>query len=195
MPSRLRGAQRWTPELIVVTMSASLSATACAGTPAGPPQQPTQAPASSAPVAPPPSPAEEAGRRASETYIGMWQAMARAAETSNWHSPELGTYASDAALTNITRSLYADHANGVVTRGRLATHPQAAWVEPLEEPRTVRIDDCTDSTHWLKVFANSGQPVDDSPGGRRSVTAEVLRQPDGSWRVTRFAVEGVGTCT
>ena len=40
----------------------------------------------------------------------------------------------------------------------------------------------------------NGQLVNDTPGGRRSITAEVKKQQDGTWRVTRFAVEGVGSC-
>ena len=36
--------------------------------------------------------------------------------------------------------------------------------------------------------------ADNVPGGRRSITAEVKKQPDGTWKVTRFAVEAVGSC-
>ncbi|GAA5121039.1 hypothetical protein GCM10025762_41070 [Haloechinothrix salitolerans] len=124
----------------------------------------------------------------------MWQAMARAARTSDWKSPELARYATGNALTTITRSLYADHRSGVVTRGTPENHPRVTSVEPPRNPRTVMISDCGDSTGTSKVHEDTGKPVNDAQGGRRSIAAKVVQQPDGTWRVTRFAVEGVGTC-
>ncbi|MEU0924580.1 hypothetical protein [Streptomyces malaysiensis] len=67
-------------------------------------------------------------------------------------------------------------------------------MDPLSDPNTVLISDCGDSTHWLKYRADNGKLADDEPGGRRSITAEVKRQSDGKWKVTRFAVEEIGSC-
>ncbi|MBQ0926695.1 hypothetical protein KBO27_22330 [Saccharopolyspora endophytica] len=124
----------------------------------------------------------------------MWQAMARAAETSDWRSPELAEYATGDALTTLSRSLYADHVNKLVTRGRPANHPTVSSVEPPGDPRTVMLADCGDSANWLKYRSGTDQLADETGGGRRSITAEVVTQPDGSWRVSRFSVQGVGTC-
>jgi hypothetical protein len=125
----------------------------------------------------------------------MWQAMARAGERSDWQSPELARYATGDALTTITRSLYADHFNGVVTRGAPSNSPVVMSAEPPQAPTTVLIEDCGDSTNWLKYYEGTGTPAGDGAGGgRRSITAEVTLQPDGSWRVSRFAVQGVGSC-
>lgn len=157
-------------------------------------------PASSAVVAAPTtsqplSPAEAAKAAAMAAYVGMWQAMARAGETSDWQSPELAGYATGNALTTITRSLYADHFNKVVTRGTPVNFPVARSAEPPDSPTTVLIDDCGDSTNALKYHEGTDELAGDGTGGgRRAITAEVLLQPDGSWRVSRFAVQGVGTC-
>jgi hypothetical protein len=125
----------------------------------------------------------------------MWHAMAQAGQTSDWRSPQLGRYATGDALTAITKSLYADQFNHVVTRGAPVTTPAVRTAEPPQNPATVLIDDCGDSTHALKYFAGTNTPAGDGAGGgRRAITAEVKRQPDGSWRVTRFAVEGLGSC-
>lgn len=164
------------------------------------PQAPASSPNPSQNVeAPPstsaPSPADTAREQAKEAYVGMWQAMARAGRTSDWKSPELARYATGNALTTITRSLYADHFNHVVTRGTPKNFPQITSVEPPKAPETVMISDCGDSTGTSKVHEDSGKQVrGDDPGGRRSIKAEVKKQPDGSWKVSQFAVQGVGTC-
>jgi hypothetical protein len=120
--------------------------------------------------------------------------MATAATTSDWRSPQLARHATGAALQVVTQSLYTDHLNGVVTKGTPKNNPVVSSADPPEAPDTVLVSDCGDDSNWLKHRADDGRPVDDVPGGRRSITAEVTRQPDGAWRVSRFAVEGVGTC-
>lgn len=119
--------------------------------------------------------------------------MVKAGETSDWQSPELAKYATGDALGVITRSLYTDHLNGVVTKGAPVINPKVSSVDPQDNPTTVVISDCGDSTNSLK-YKKDGQLLNDTPGGKRAITAEVKKQSDGSWRVTRFAVEGLGSC-
>jgi hypothetical protein len=138
------------------------------------------------------SPADTARQQATAAYTGMWRQMAKAGETGDWQSPELAKYATGDALGVINRSLYTDHLNGVVTKGEPKTNPEVSKVEPPDNPTTVMISDCGDDSGWLKY--KNGQLVNDTPGGRRSITAEVKKQQDGTWRVTRFAVEAVGSC-
>jgi hypothetical protein len=153
---------------------------------------PSAIPTSSAPPSPT-SPADLAKQQALAAYAGMWHAMADAALTSDWQSPKLAQYATGDAQGVISRSLYTDHLNGVVTKGEPKVSPQVSSVDPRIDPTTVMISDCGDSTNWLKYKTN-GQLVNDTPGGRRSIIAEAKKQQDGSWKVARFAVEGVGTC-
>lgn len=126
-------------------------------------------------------------------YNGLWQAMAEASHTSNWEDPELPRYASGAALQVVTGSLYADQLNGVVTRGEPLTYPHVTSVSPSDAPTSVMISDCADSTNWLK-YRLDGSLLDEDPDGMRRITAEVRLHTDGLWRVTRFAIEGVGSC-
>lgn len=182
---------RWGIGVVGVLMMASCAADGgirpSLGTPSVAPSAPTSSPA--------PSRVDAAKQAAVAAYVGMWQAMARAGETSDWQSPELAGYATGNALTTITRSLYTDRFNKVVTRGTPANFPVARSAEPPDAPATVLIDDCGDSTNWVKYHEGTENPAGDGTGGgRRSITAEVLLQPDGSWRVSRFAVEAVGTC-
>ncbi|GLZ37885.1 hypothetical protein Acsp05_15090 [Actinokineospora sp. NBRC 105648] len=141
------------------------------------------------------SPADAAKDRAVRSYVGMWQNMTEAATTSDWQSPLLSQYATGDALSAISRGMYADSVNGLITKGAPKNYPQVTSVDPAVDPVTVMIGDCGDSTGWLKYRKADGQLSDDKPGGRQAITAEVKKQADGVWRVTRFAVRGVGSCS
>lgn len=182
---------RWGAGVISVLLMAS-----CAADTGTPPLRDTPSAEPSAPSSsPPPSQADAAKQAAVAAYVGMWQAMARAGQTSDWQSPELAGFATGNALTTITRSLYADRFNKVVTRGSPVNSPVVRSVEPPDTPTRVLIEDCGDSTNWVKYDEGTDNPAGDGTGGgRRSITAEVLLQADGSWRVSRFAVQAVGTC-
>jgi hypothetical protein len=120
--------------------------------------------------------------------------MAQAATTSDWQSPLLAQHATGDALSVMSRGLYADHLNGLVSKGEPKDSPKVTSVAPSANPTGVMISDCGDSTHWLQYRKDNGRLADSTPGGRRAITAEVKRQSDGSWKVARFAVEGLGTC-
>lgn len=181
---------------VIVCITGAL--VACGSQSPTPAPQANQQPNGDNPATPPTStahsPADSAGEQAKAAYLGMWEAMAKAGETSDWQAPDLGKFATDNALTTITRSLYTDHFNHVVTQGRPKNNPQVSSVEPQNAPETVMLSDCGDSSGTVKVFADTRKPVNDKPGGRQSIVTEVRKQADGSWRVTRFAVQGVGTC-
>jgi hypothetical protein len=132
--------------------------------------------------------------QAINAYLGMWRDFVTAGQTSDWQSPLLGDHATGDALLQMSRGLYADHYNGLVTRGAPVDNPIVKSATPAAEPTTVIISDCGDSTHFLKYYANSGQPASGADGGRRAITAEALKGSDGMWKVDRFAVEDVGTC-
>ncbi len=128
------------------------------------------------------------------SYLAMWRDFATAGHTSDWKSPALATHATGDALLQMSRSLYADHYNGVITKGAPIIHPTVLKASPPVSPTTVLISDCGDSSHWLKYFAKSGKLQDNIPGGRQAITAEIKKQPGGSWKVDQFAIEGVGSC-
>ncbi|SFO05469.1 hypothetical protein [Amycolatopsis rubida] len=158
------------------------------------------APATSTPT-PSPAPsttgassADIAKQKASTAYLGMWEDVAAVATTSDWQSPRLADHATGDALSVLSRQMYADHYNGLITKGKPVNTPVVQSAEPQDAPKTVMIRDCSDATNWLKYRADNGQPADNEPGGKHLINAEVKLAVDGSWRVTRFAVEGTGTC-
>ncbi len=138
--------------------------------------------------------AVSAGAAAVASYLAMWRDFAAAGLTSDWQSAALATHATGDALLQMSRGLYADHYNGLITKGHPVNHPTVTKATPAAAPSTVLISDCGDSTHWLKYVAKTGKLENDVPGGRQAITAEAKKQLDGSWKIDRFAVEGVGSC-
>jgi hypothetical protein len=184
------------PWPLVLLAALALASGACtSGSESG--AAPTSTVAPSTTTVPPSStsaPAEtnEVEQQVLAAYTGMWTATAEAAETSNHQSPALARYATGEALTRITQSLLTDRQRGVVTKGRPILGPRVVSLTPPETPNVARVEDCGDSTGWLK-YKTSGELVDDEPGGRRRIEA-VVRLADGGWKVSDFVVQGVGTC-
>lgn len=175
-----------------------LAAAVACGTQGPAPTGPVPASSSAAvPTAPPTkaeTPADRAGSAAVEAYRGMWADFAAAGRTSDWQSPALGQHATGIALTNMSRGLYADHANGLVSKGEPQLSPIVSSVKPADDPTSVMVRDCGDSTEFLKYRASDGKLADATPGGKRQINAVVDRQSDDSWKVSDFAVRDIGTC-
>ncbi|MFD4252504.1 hypothetical protein ACFWQL_22440 [Amycolatopsis thermoflava] len=157
-------------------------------------QVPSATPAPPASTTPSATPADTAKQLAIAAYLGMWSDMAEAAITSDWQSPKLAQNATAEALSKMSRGLYADRYNGLITKGKPENNPQVESVEPADNPTVVNIVDCGDDSSWLKYRIDNGQPADDGPGGRRHINAMVKKAVDGSWKVTDFAIQDVGTC-
>lgn len=139
-------------------------------------------------------PAADAKTAAVASYLAMWRDFAVAGHTSDWKSPRLAAHATGDALLQMSRGLYADHYNGLITKGYPVDHPTVSKATPADAPTTVLISDCGDSSHWLQYVAKTGKLAPGEMGGRRSITAEVKQLANGTWKVDRFAVEGLGSC-
>lgn len=176
----------------VATILGVVAVTSCSGgsNSSTPPGATSSSTATS--VATLPAPPE---RKAVDAYLAMWREMAAAGETSNSEAPGLAEYATGDALVVIKNSLAEDDRKGLVTKGSPKSDPQVTNVDRSGGVVTVvKIRDCGDDSGWLKYRRGTNEPADGQGGGRRSILAEVKVQPDGSWRVTRFAVQGVGSC-
>lgn len=165
---------------------------ACGGT--STPPVPPDATSAAASPSPAPSPSDAAKAAALDAYRGMWADFVAAGTTSDWQSARLGDHATGLALTNLSRGLYADKRNGLATRGAPKFDPHVASAEPVDVPTKAIVTDCADSSSWLKYRVSDGSPADDATGGRRVINAAVERQSDGSWKVSDFGVQAVGTC-
>jgi hypothetical protein len=127
------------------------------------------------------------------TYRGMWQDMVVAARTSDYQSPLLARHAAGPALAQIVQSLYRDKKSGLVTKGQPVLNPKVFEAALAADPPRVIVEDCGDSTNWLKYRVSTGQLQDDDPGGRRLIKATVV-STGGQWKVVGIEVGGIGTC-
>lgn len=154
---------------------------------ASPTAQPTLPPTSTSA----PGTAQE---QAVAAYKGMWEAYARAGLTANPDDPELARYASGVALEKLARALRAYRDKGQVVKGEIRSNPQLADASPAKTPATMSVTDCVDTTSFLAYWASSGEPVNDVPGGRRSMLATVSDVSGVGWRVTSYGLQAVNTC-
>jgi hypothetical protein len=132
-------------------------------------------------------------QQALDTYEGMWDAYAVAAETADHTTDRLAPFATGDALLVLIRGLSEAHEEGIVSRGRPITDARVEEATPAENPTTITIVDCLDSTEWLQYWESTGELVNDVPGGRHETTA-VLAGANEAWIVTDLQVRGVGTC-
>ncbi|MEV6712684.1 hypothetical protein AB0M48_11650 [Lentzea sp. NPDC051208] len=183
--------------MLIGAAACAVLAACSSGGPEGPPSgtsSPVEAPSASSSPSAAVSAADKAKNDALAAYRGMWQDFVEAGRTSDWQSSKLGQHATGVALTNMSRGLYADHYNGLVTKGEPVLNPTVSSAEPAGEPKKIIVSDCGDSTNWLKYRADNGQLADKEPGGRQAINAIVEKQSDGSWKVSDFGVHDVGTC-
>jgi hypothetical protein len=123
----------------------------------------------------------------------MWQAYDTALSIPDPKHPDLARYADGEALDLLTTGIQETKDEGLIGAGEAKLNPEVTSAAPVDAPTTVEISDCLDSTGTKLVRASPGPPYSDSPGGLRRTTATVQWQP-GGWKVTRFAVQEVGTC-
>lgn len=179
----------------VAALSVALGA--CSGTsdtdgPGKPPAATAATPSVSTSPSASESAEDAARRRALAAYRGMWADMAAAGESADHRSPLLARHATGAALTQIVQGLYVQAQKGQVSRGQPVLHPTADEVDLSATPAKVVVQDCADSSNWL-LYTRDGKKVDDAPGGRRRISADV-RGTGEVWRVVDFRVRAVGTC-
>lgn len=178
-----------------VTATALILLTACGPAGHGAERRPASTgPAAASPTTQPAEPVVSAEQRALEAYEQMWAAYDRAgrAPAADPDDAALAVHADGRALRLLTAGLRSLREQGLVIDGRVELNPVVVELSTPGEPTLARIEDCGDSSGWLTVDARTGQ-VSDEPRGRQLVIATVA-VVDGQWKVTDFAVRGVGSC-
>ena len=191
----LRRRQGGVPLCRIGVLLALVALAAACGPTAPQPKQssPSAAPATSAaPVSP--SPAAGAGAAtALDAYRQMWKAYIAAIKIPDPAFPDLAKYTQGEALKVLTDGLTRVKNQGLVGTGEIILNPSVVASMPNATPPTADIADCADSSNSRLVKAD-GSAYQDTPGGKRKVTAKAAQQPDGSWKVFAFAAHDVGSC-
>jgi hypothetical protein len=181
------------PKLLTAFVVVALYATGCSddNAPATPsPSVGSQAPPSATPSA---TAAAGAAPTAMDAYRGMWKAYIEALRVPDPSYPDLARYSQGNALDVWVRGLTSAREQGLVGQGDVTLRPAVRSANPNATPPTVEIRDCID-TSKSRLVKQDGSPYQDTPGGKRSTTATVARVGEGVWKVTQFAIRGVGTC-
>jgi hypothetical protein len=147
--------------------------------------------------APSPSKSQDAAATAQsalDAYRNMWKAYQDALAVPDPAYPDLAKYATGKALTTLTKGLQSVKDQGLKGTGAIVVSPKITGFAPANAPTDIEITDCLNDADSHIVRAGPGSPYNDKPGGRHRTTAAVNRQADGTWKVTDFGVQGVGTC-
>lgn len=139
-----------------------------------------------------PTTTDGARRDAVLAYVAMWDDVASAALTADYHDHVLPHHATGAALSVLVAGLYSYWQQGLVAMGTPVPHPQIVSTAPSNDPTVVHVWDCFDDTRWL-VYKASGGLADGLPGGHRRIRAVVTRL-HGSWKVVELSTGEEGSC-
>ncbi len=132
-------------------------------------------------------------QKALEAYRGMWAAYQKAGANADPADADLAKYTTGSALDRLVKGLTSVRDRGLVFKGEVALAPRVTSVTPTDSPTRAQITDCADDSKSL-LYKKSGELYNDTPGGRRLVTATVEDTGSGVWKVTVLAPQGVGTC-
>jgi hypothetical protein len=125
-------------------------------------------------------------------YRAMWADTEKAGRTSDPKAPELDDHASGAALRLLEYGLTKQREDGVVSKGHVELFPRVVS-SSLDGPEAeVKLEDCSDSTHWLSYWPD-GRLEDDLPGAHHKTTVTV-RRINGRWKVVYLYLDGAGSC-
>jgi hypothetical protein len=124
-------------------------------------------------------------------YESMWDVIVEESHDSNPDYSELEQYAQGDALELVEHGVGAEAEEGVVAQGEPAFSPDVVLVEDTH----VEIEDCMDSTAWLRADIESGELVEPSP------EEPIFRQVDAgvsfdglTWRVSELRIWEIGSC-
>ncbi|KOX23889.1 hypothetical protein ADL05_01805 [Nocardiopsis sp. NRRL B-16309] len=121
----------------------------------------------------------------------MWGVLVEESRNSHPDYSELEQYAQGDALELVEHGVGAEAEEGVVAQGEPVFSPDVVSAEDTR----VEIEDCMDSTGWLRVDIESGELVEPSP------EEPIFRQIDAgvsfdglTWRVSELRIWEIGSC-
>lgn len=114
-------------------------------------------------------------------YRAYWDALVTVGRAPDPASPLLAAHATGLALDQARSHLAELQRLGYADRGSVALHPTVAGVQGT----TAMVEDCPDTSQWLRRDARTGALRDQTSGGRRTHLA-VLFLIDDTWKVANI---------
>ncbi|QVQ53366.1 hypothetical protein J4H86_06295 [Spiractinospora alimapuensis] len=126
-----------------------------------------------------------------EAYEGMWDVYIEASQEGEAAPSDLERYAMGQAAEHILGTLSERAEAGEVALGRPEISPDVGDVGDTE----IVIDDCVDSSEWLRGDAESGEALEDDPTEPLMRRVEATVVYDGlAWRVEEFLIGQRDSC-
>lgn len=126
-------------------------------------------------------------------YERYWATVAEATSIPDPAFPALTEVAAGAALTTAQDLAQAALNAGERDTGAPIHDAEVTRTYPEADPPQYVITDCADSSEWITVDADTGEPIPDEEYGRRAIEA-LVEHVDGRWLVTEVAVQGLNSC-
>jgi len=120
-------------------------------------------------------------------YRAYWDDVIAAGKAADWQSPHLADHATGQALQTVRDHYRQLRAQGLVDRGTVTLHPRVTALRG----ETATIQDCTDTSKFLKYDAKTGALRDTSIPELDNIEI-TLKRIKGAWTVTQTA--GRGKC-
>jgi hypothetical protein len=182
---------------VATTLTVLALAAGCTATTGQPDIAPPTPSPPTRPHSPPPNPAldpyHDPHQQAIDAYLGTQHAYLSAVAVADPHHPDLSVHTAGTALDLLRDTLASLRSRGLRGRGDATYQPAIDTYDNPDRPTKITIRDCMD-TSSTELYAASGQPYEDQPGGLRLVVATV-EIVDGTWKVTGLGIHGVDTCT
>ena len=163
-------------------------------------QSPTVSTSSSGPSTSPstpsasPDPAASASSAALASYDAFWLAQVNSqAHPAKTQDPNLAKYAIDKALAGAQETIILFRRGGIAMLGK-PTHETDVTGVKLDNPPTVSITDCVDSTNWKPVYVATGKSAL-APGQSVRVLVESTATVfDGRWVISTSVAHRDRSC-
>ncbi|MFF3675966.1 hypothetical protein ACFYYS_18590 [Streptomyces sp. NPDC002120] len=155
---------------------------------AAPPPSPTTSPSPSAD----PQAAEKTALLG--VYRAFWDAQLKVYASGSTKDTGIEKVASDKAYSKVqtTRAYYVG--NGSIMKGEPLLSPSVSALDMGKTPPAGTITDCVDTTGYIQVNKESGQPIETLDTKRRHLSTYTALKIGGAWQIRDLEIDRDRTC-
>ncbi|MFE2167926.1 hypothetical protein ACFXB3_23135 [Streptomyces sp. NPDC059447] len=127
-------------------------------------------------------------------YRTFWDSQKKVYATGSVKDTGIEKVATDKAYSKIqaTRAYYVD--NGSVMKGEPVLSPVISAMDMSKTPPASTITDCVDTTAYIQVNKETGEPVKTLDTKRRHVTTYTALKIGGAWQIRDLEIDRDATC-
>lgn len=126
-----------------------------------------------------------------DAYASMWGVLVEESHHVEPDHSDLELYAVGDALALVQHGLGEEAEDGVISRGEPTFSPEVV----TNEEDHVTLEDCMDSTTWLREDSETGELMEPSPEDPLLRRVDATVTFDGlAWKVTDLQIWEIGSC-